>query len=332
MVTRPGLDVPLDGARLLALRLAVTVLLAHLSYHYVEQPVRHGALGHAWRQLRRAEAPRRRDLGFRWAAFATPVLALCVVVCVAVWRAEAPAPPAYLATQEIHTATEPTPAAEDSPQNAPAPETKNARTAPAPNEEPARGEDKSGEVASDAAGKQDAKNGEDEEDTGEAAKEDGAAAATGPVSAIGDSVMLGSAGPLQKQVDLSAMDAEVGMQVPYAIDVLRSRGAVGQLGDTVVVHLGNNGVFTRGQFEEMMRVLKDVDRVVFVNVRVARAWETPNNRVIAAGVARHPNAELVDWYSASEGRPELFVSDGVHLQPPGQRLYASMIRERVEAG
>jgi lysophospholipase L1-like esterase len=91
-------------------------------------------------------------------------------------------------------------------------------------------------------------------------------------------------------------------------------------------------VFTRGQFEEMMRVLEDVDRVIFVNVRVARAWEAPNNRVIAAGVARHPNAELVDWYSASAGRPELFVSDGVHLQPPGQRLYAAMIRERVEAG
>jgi lysophospholipase L1-like esterase len=64
---------------------------------------------------------------------------------------------------------------------------------------------------------------------------------------------------------------------------------------------------------------------------VDRTWETPNNRVIAAGVTRHPNAELVDWYSASVGRPELFVSDGVHLQPPGQRLYAAMISERVEA-
>ena len=334
MVTRPGLDVPLEGAKLLALRLAVTVLLAHLSYRYVEQPARHGALGRAWRQLRRANAPRRRDLGLRWAAFATPVVALCVVVGVAVWRAEAPAPPAYLATHEIHTAKEPAPAEENSARHAPPPEAKNlqnAQTPPAPNKAPARGEEKSGAAASDAPGKQAPQNGRDEGGTGEAAKGDGAAA-TGPVSAIGDSVMLGSAGPFQKQVDVSVMDAEVGMQIPYAIDVLRSRGAAGQLGDTVVVHLGNNGVFTRGQFEEMMRVLEDVDRVIFVNVRVARAWEAPNNRVIAAGVARHPNAELVDWYSASAGRPELFVSDGVHLQPPGQRLYAAMIRERVEAG
>ena len=336
MVTRPGLDVPLDGLKLLALRLAVTVLLAHLSYRYVEQPVRHGALGRAWRRLRRADAPRRRDLGLRWAAFATPVLALCVVVGVAVWRAEAPAPPAYLATQEIHTATDPAPAEEDPAQNAPPPEAKNsqnAQTSAAPKEEPAKGEEESAKSASDEAGRQDPKDGNDGQDAGEKSNKDGAApVATGPVSAIGDSVMLGSVGPFRKQVDVSVMDAEVGMQVPYAVDVLRSRGAAGQLGDTVIVHLGNNGVFTRGQFEEMMRVLEDVDRVIFVNVRVARAWETQNNRVIAAGVARHPNAQLVDWYSASAGRPELFVSDGVHLQPPGQRLYAAMIQERVERG
>ena len=120
------------------------------------------------------------------------------------------------------------------------------------------------------------------------------------------------------------------MQVAYATDVLRSRRASGELGETVVVHLGNNGVFTRAQFEAMMRVLDDVERVIFVNVNVPRGWETPNNRVIASGVKRHPNAELIDWHSASDGRPELFVSDGVHLQPPGQRLYADMISDRVE--
>jgi len=334
MVTRPGLDVPLDGAKLLALRLAVTVLLAHLSYHYVEQPVRHGALGRAWRTLGRADAPGRRDLGLRWTAAAAPVIVLCVVVGVAVARAEAPAPPAYLATQEIHTATKPDPDSEDPPQNAPTPETKNRQDA-ATEPTPKKVQASDGERP-DAAEKQAPKNEENAAKAGaeEEAKKGGAAApvASGPVSAIGDSVMLGSAGPLQREVEISTIDAEVGMQVPYAVDVLRSRRDSGQLGETVVVHLGNNGVFTRGQFEEMMRVLADVDRVIVVNVRVPRAWEASNNAVISAGVGRHPNAELVDWFSASAGSPELFVSDGVHLQPPGQRLYTDMIRERVEAG
>ena len=73
MVTRPGLDVPLDGWKLLALRLAVTILLAHLSYRCVEQPIRHGALSRAWRAFRRAfwrafwraDRPFRRGLALR---------------------------------------------------------------------------------------------------------------------------------------------------------------------------------------------------------------------------------------------------------------------------
>ena len=138
--------------------------------------------------------------------------------------------------------------------------------------------------------------------------------------------MLGSANPLQRRVDeLSVMDAEVGMQVATAIEILRSHRATGQLGDVVVVHLGNNGTFTGRQFNQMMRVLSGVDEVVFVNVSVPRAWEAPNNEVISAGVQRYPNTTLVDWKAASAGHPEYFVSDGVHLQPPGQRIYADLI-------
>jgi lysophospholipase L1-like esterase len=54
--------------------------------------------------------------------------------------------------------------------------------------------------------------------------------------------------------------------------------------------------------------------------------------VIYEGVQEYPKAELVDWYSATAGRPELFVTDGVHLQPPGQRLYAAMISAQIEEG
>src|SRR5918993_162711 len=63
MVTRPQLDVPLDGWPLLALRLAVTILLADLSYRFVETPIRRGALGRAWKALREAQGARRWWLG-----------------------------------------------------------------------------------------------------------------------------------------------------------------------------------------------------------------------------------------------------------------------------
>ncbi len=115
------------------------------------------------------------------------------------------------------------------------------------------------------------------------------------------------------------------------IDILRNRRATGQLGEVVVVDIGSNGTFSSEQFDEIMQVLKDVRKVVFVNVRVPRSWEQSNNDVLADGVRRYPNTVLVDWHAASVGRPELFVDDGYHLQPEGQQLYADLIAAQLNA-
>ena len=97
--------------------------------------------------------------------------------------------------------------------------------------------------------------------------------------------------------------------------------------DAVVVHLGTNGTFTDAQFDQIMTILAGAPKVVFVNDKVPqRSWEGTNNQVIAAGVARYPGrAVLVDWYSASANRPELFYDDGTHLKPDGAAFYAQLI-------
>jgi len=301
MVTRPDLDVPIDGLPLLALRLTTTVVLADLSYRYIETPIRRGALERAWRTLREARGPLRRRLRLQWAGALVPILASCALLGVAVAQAEPPERPSYLASMKsVHTVEQShhassTPGIE-SPQ----------KVRPSLEQEGT----KAGTTAKKTW------------DSGRAGFSD----FTGSVSAIGDSVMLGAVGRLQKDIHgLTVVDAEVGLQVYAATDTLRYRRASGQLGDVVIVHLGNNGTFTRGQFDEIMRILSGVDRVVFINVTVPRAWEEPNNEVIAEGVQRYPNAVLVDWHSASADRPEIFYNDGYHLRPRGQRLYADLI-------
>src|SRR5215204_2823680 len=317
MVSRPRLDVPLDGLPLLALRLSATVVLAALSYRYVEEPIRGGALGRAFKALREARGPRRWRLGARWAGAIVPAATLCVVLGVAVGGAEPPAPPSYLASMKtIHTGAETAAPRPEAPKpEAPKPESPETQAPATP--EPREEDPPAIEASASRA---------EEETPREAAPAAVEPAPAGQVSAIGDSVMLGSAGNLTKRIEsLDVMDAEVGMQVSYAIEILRWRRDAGQLGDVVVVHLGNNGTFTARQFDEMMDVLGDERRVVFVNVKVPLPWEGPNNEVISEGVARYPNTVLADWYSASAYHPEFFVEDGVHLQAQGQRVYADVI-------
>ena len=320
MVTRPQLDVPIEGLPLLALRVGITLVLAELSYRYVETPIRRGALGRAWRELRESEGVRRKQLSLAWVGAGVSILAVCVALGVAASQAEKPEPPYYLASGDaIHTKA-PTP-------KGPAPDVKNAAATPAvqstnldrranprieaPEEKPARDKPDNKKLAAGA-------------DPG---------GRVGSVSAVGDSVMLGSAVRLQKAVpNLTTIDAEVGFQAVSAIDVLAARRASGELGEVVVVHIGSNGVYTEEQFDQTMQVLKGVRRVVFVNVSVPRTWAEPNNEVIAEGVERYPDrAVLVDWYAASVDHPEYFVEDGVHLQIEGQKVYAALIAEQVEA-
>jgi hypothetical protein len=169
-------------------------------------------------------------------------------------------------------------------------------------------------------------------------------APAGWVSAIGDSVMLGAVEALQREIpNLSAIDAQGCLQTPAAIQILRERRAAGQLGDVVVVHIGNNGPLSADIFDEMMQVLAGVRKILVLNLtvppNVSDPIAVPNNAVLAARVQRYPNAALVDWHSASSGHPEFFGEDGIHLTLQGAQAYADLIttylgsdlgRDRIE--
>jgi hypothetical protein len=309
MITRPQLDVPLEGWRVLVLRLALTLVLAELSYRYVETPIRRGALGRAWRELREAQGFRRRQLSLMWGGAAMSVVTICVALGVAVSQAQQPERPSYLpSVNAIHTKSPP----------------ETSGTAGRAVADTYEGEDQIVTRRTAAVRKA--------EENPPREKRAGAEAPVGPVSAVGDSVMLGAAGQLEKDIpNLTVIDAEVGMQAYTAVDVLNARRAAGELGQVVVVHIGNNGTYTEEEFDQTMQALEGVRRVVFVNVNVPRTWEEPNNEVISEGVGRYPNAVLADWYSASVDHPEYFVEDGVHLQIKGQKVYAALIAEKIEA-
>jgi hypothetical protein len=302
MVTRPELDVPFGGLPLLAMRLGITIVLADLSYRFVETPIRRGALGRTWKTLRDARGPERWRLRLQWAGAVLPILASLVLLGVAVAHAKPPEKPEYLAKMKaVHTTQHPG-------QKASAADS-------APKYEPSSQEKES--------------NGHSATDTKKGRS--GTSTYNGSVSAIGDSVMLGAVPRLQTDINsLGVVDAEVGLQVYDAIGILRSRRAAGQLGSLVIVHLGNNGTFTKQQFDQIMRILSGVDKVVFVNVKVPRSWEESNNEVISQGVERYPNAVLVDWYSASENHPEYFYRDGYHLRPRAQKIYADLLSSHLD--
>ena len=157
-----------------------------------------------------------------------------------------------------------------------------------------------------------------------------------PVSAnppigIGDSVMLGAQGALEARMPGFVTNAAVSRHFGEAVDIARGYRDAGQLGDAVVIHMGTNGLVTAGEFDAMMDSLRTVKRVVIVNLKVPRNWEGQDNDVLRDGVARWPNAVLLDWNSLGNAHPEWFWEDGFHLQPTGAAAYADAIAGAIAA-
>jgi hypothetical protein len=102
LVTRPGLDTPWDGSAdwhpwaTAAIRLGLTFGIAELSYRFIEIPIRRGALGKTWREIRSKSAQPGRIILAAAGTVATVVLATTSLVVLV--RAETPAVAVDVAT------------------------------------------------------------------------------------------------------------------------------------------------------------------------------------------------------------------------------------------
>jgi peptidoglycan/LPS O-acetylase OafA/YrhL len=314
-LTRPGVDVPLAGAPLLGARLGITFALAGLSYRFLEMPIRTGAWRRWWGRLTDAMGRDPNGVGIAGIAGVAACAVLVYGLGVSVVQAR-PAPvPEYLAAGSTGGGLPPAAADPTTP-----PETVLAGpggpdlSVSGPTTTAVPGPDTSVPAGAPVPAEP------------STAPPTTAAPAVRRITALGDSVMLGAAPALQEQLGGDVfVDAAVGRQVGDGLGILRAWRDLGRLGDVVVIHIGNNGTFRPGQFDEMREILAGVPRVVVVNVKVPRSWEGYNNDVIAAGVQAMPNAVLVDWKGASDARPELFYGDGMHLRPEATGVYAGLV-------
>jgi len=289
--TRPGIDVALDGAQLLAVRLALTAAAAEVIHRWVELPLR---ARHATTRL--AREPRHRlALGGLGAS-------ICVVAALLIIPAatstdvrdvlaslpeevqlEAPsadAPPPTFATTTAPAAAPP----ETAPQPSVAP--------PLPPPEAVR--------------------------------------VTGPpVLLIGDSVMLRTAQSLIGFLSpFSKIDAKVSRQFGQGDDIIRFYRAANYPASAVIVHLGTNGPPNAAMVESIIAAAGPVP-VLLVNVRVARPYELQVNVLLDEAARRHPNVRVVNWWALAGGHPEWFESDLVHPNNEGVKAYVGLITSAI---
>lgn len=151
------------------------------------------------------------------------------------------------------------------------------------------------------------------------------------VTAVGDSVMLDVAPYLIKHLPGAVVDAQIGRQMSEAGNVLQELKKAGKLGRCVIIALGTNGIFGEKQLNKLIESLSGVEHIIFVNTRMPEKWESKINELLAKTAAANPKVTLVDWYSASEDQDDYFEPDATHLVPKGAKAYAALLAEAVQS-
>jgi len=146
----------------------------------------------------------------------------------------------------------------------------------------------------------------------------------------GDSVILGIRSVLEENRPISLVNARIGRQAPELLEVL-IQDQPQALDSPIIFNLGNNNALTREQVEQIFEAVKGQPQIIVVNTAVPRPWRDGNNQIIREVAANYPQADVIDWNKISNGRPEYFAPDGVHLVPAGVNAYVSAILEKLQS-
>ncbi len=297
--TRPGVDVHIARAPLALIQAAITVAIAAISYRFIEQPIRTGALRRVRLRVPRFAAQPRTPLALTGGAVAV-LFGLVALTPAGV----AALPPGFtrqaLASSKRASthlvlppglASVPLPHGQTDPSHRTVHRTSHHRhhaTVPP------------------------------------------ALPRSGPILAVGDSVMLGASTELQSALGSALrVDAVVSRQPEATIARLYAYRAERSLPRRVIVHVGDNGPLYYADAQRLKQALAGVSLVVLVNVRVDTSWQGEVNSELRQTVVGWHQATIADWYDASAS-PGLVV-DGTHTSPAGARAFAALISRAIHA-
>lgn len=149
------------------------------------------------------------------------------------------------------------------------------------------------------------------------------------VTAVGDSIMIDITPYLKNDFPNIRIDAKIGRQMSKAIPAVEQLKNEGNLGSNVIIGLGTNGAFTKEQLASLIEVIGNERKIILINTRVPRPWESLVNEKLKEAASSYKNVVLVDWYSASAGNKAYFEPDGVHLTKIGAEAYAALVAKEV---
>lgn len=143
---------------------------------------------------------------------------------------------------------------------------------------------------------------------------------------IGDSVMLGAVQNLYAKFPNGYFNAQVSRTAWVAKGLLLDLKKRNLLGDPIVFNLGANGDCSDACKNELVKIIGDRD-IFWINVTNDK--EVRVNKKLDLLASKYQNVHIIDWKTISNGHPEYFISDKLHLTKKGREAYTNAIYDEI---
>lgn len=291
---------------------AITFVVSALSYTFVENPIRHGAIGRtlaAWRERRNKGAAATHLVRPRVIA---PALASLLTFAIAVGGC-AFVPDEYQVPQDAIKST-----------GAAAGSAMQLYGDAPPSYDAENG------VIGNAVAAANYLKGQLDQQAAELAEAERLARIRNPVL-IGDSVPGDSADQFYEHYTNALIDSYIGRWFWQARDVYKDYLAQGVIGDVVIFACFSNFMLEDDELDQMYQIVGPDKQIFLVNVYNEKDVTDHNNPMLADFAASHDNVHLIDWYAAVVDHVgEYLWDDHEHLRPEGAVVYENLIFDSVK--
>ncbi|MCM3731577.1 acyltransferase family protein [Fictibacillus nanhaiensis] len=282
-----------------SLQLFLILTLASLSWTFIENPIRKGALTRFWRVVKHGEWRREKSFIGR---FVTTASILCVFLAISTIGLTTTS--VALSKDNVINAIQEKVGKEDEPP------TENKINKPDSKPETPKVEEKPKEETPPI--------------------EDPPVTENKSVTVIGDSVMIDVTPHLEEAFEKVDVDAKIGRQFREAEEIVQQKKSSGDLGEIVIIELGANGPLSDKKMAGLIEQIGKERDVYMITTRVPKPWQQEVNESIKNVPENYKNVKVVDWYSFSESHLEYIGNDGVHLTLTGAKAYAKYLINHIE--
>lgn len=95
-----------------------------------------------------------------------------------------------------------------------------------------------------------------------------------------------------------------------------------------MLYLGTNGDFEDIQMNTILKKFNKA-QVFLVTARVPKDYEAHVNEEMYHFSQKYKNVHIIDWYKVSQGHPEYFAPDGIHLEYPGIKAMVKVVTDEI---